>query len=209
MSFFFLILESSEFALDGEALLAFLDVAYDLCVNVERLREGNDLICHLRTYVDFHAVSHVEYLVHFLPVCARTIVNGTEQRRNGEHIVLDDAAVVVDEVEHLGLGTTCAMYHTMNLRTQLVEQALDDRRIGAGGGKDELASVDGRTVNHAIQLILAAIDEIVRHGVVEALRVFLGQILGEDIVAGGGQTIGAHTTVVALLVPVLWMKDQR
>ena len=35
---------------------------------------------------------------------------------------------------------------------------------------------------------------------VVALRIFLGQILGEDIVAGGGQAVAAHAAVVLLLI---------
>ena len=56
-------------------------------------------------------------------------MDGTEQRRHREHIVLDDAAVVADEVEYLGLCTTRAVHHTMNLGAQLVKQFLDHRGI--------------------------------------------------------------------------------
>ena len=139
---FFLVIEFSEFALDGEALLAFLDVAHNLSIDVERFRNLDDLLGNLRTNVDFHAVSHVEYLVHFLPVGTRALVDGTEEWGYGEHVVLDDAAVVADKVQHLGLSATCAMYHTVNLWAQLVKQFLDDGRLGAGGRKNQLTSVD-------------------------------------------------------------------
>ena len=61
----------------------------------------------------------------------------------GEHVVLDDAAVVADEVEYLGLCAAGTMHHAVNLRTQLVEQSLDDRRVGTGGGENQLAGIDG------------------------------------------------------------------
>ena len=65
-----LVFEGAEFALDGEALGAFLDVADDLGVDVERTRKGNDLFCDFRTDIDLHAVPHVEHLVHLAPVGA-------------------------------------------------------------------------------------------------------------------------------------------
>ena len=92
------------------------------------------------------------------------------------------------------------MYHTMNLRTKLIEQLLDDWRIGAGGRENQLTCVDGRTLNGVCKTVLAAIHQFVRYGVVITLGIVFSQILGEDIVAGRGQTIAAHTAVVALLV---------
>ena len=92
------ILKSTKLTLDRQALLTFLDVTDNLGIDVKGLGEGDDLFCHLRTHIDFHTVSHVEHLVHLLPVCTGTLVDGTEQGWNGEHVVLDDLAVVVDEV---------------------------------------------------------------------------------------------------------------
>ena len=64
----FLVFECSEFALDGQAALAFFDVTHNLGIDVEALADGDNLLGNLRTYVDLHAVTHVEYLIHFLPV---------------------------------------------------------------------------------------------------------------------------------------------
>ena len=111
-------------------------------------------------------------------------MDGTEQGRHGEHIVLDDAAVVAHEVQHLGLCATCAMYHAVDFGAQLVKQALDDGSIGAGGGEHQLSGIDRRTVDGISQLILAAIHQVVGYCVVVALGIFLCQILGKDIVAG-------------------------
>ena len=108
-------------------------MSHNLGIDVERLGNGNDLLGHLRTHVDFHAMSHIEHLIHLFPVGARTLMDGTEEWGNREHVVLDDTAVVVNEVEYLGLGTTCAMNHTVNIGTQLVKQLLDDGSIGACG----------------------------------------------------------------------------
>ena len=108
-------------------------VSYYLSIDIERFGNGNDLLGHLRTYVDFHTVTHIEYLVHLAPVCLRAVVDSLEQRGYREHIVLDDAAVVAYEVEYFGLCATRAMYHTMNLETQLVKQSLNDWSVGACG----------------------------------------------------------------------------
>ena len=59
-------------------------------------------------------------------------MDGLEERWYGEQVVLDNLAIVVYKVKYLGLCSTSTMYHTMYLRTQLVEQFLDDRSIGAG-----------------------------------------------------------------------------
>ena len=64
----FLVFECSEFALDGQTALAFLDVTYNLGIDVEALADGDNLLGNLRTNVDLHTVTHVEYLIHLLPV---------------------------------------------------------------------------------------------------------------------------------------------
>ena len=221
-----LIIELAELRADGERARAFLDVANDLCIDVERTADGDDLLGHFGAYVDFHAMAHVEHLIHLAPVGAGTIVDGSEEWGYGEHVVLHHAAVVGYEMEHLRLSASRAMHHTVNLGAKLVEQALDDGSIGAGRRENELAHIGegeglrlGRNKLDGVgggmrdgfrcgirdvvgEAILAAIDEVVGHGVVEALGILLGQILGEDIVAGRGEAIGAHASVVAMLVGV-------
>ena len=110
-----LIGEGAELGLNRETLFAFFNVADNLGINIEGLRDGDDLLRYFRTYIDLHAVPHIEHLVHFLPVGARTLMDGFKQRRNGEHIVFYHTAVIVDEVEYLGLGSTSTMNHSMYL----------------------------------------------------------------------------------------------
>jgi hypothetical protein len=95
---FVLVLEGTKLTLDSEALLAFLDVTHNLGIDVKALRKGDDLLGNLRTNINLHSVTHVEHLIHLFPVGARTFVDGTEEWGHGEHVVLDDLAVVVDEV---------------------------------------------------------------------------------------------------------------
>ena len=64
------VVEGSEFTLDTQRAGTFFDVAYHLGIDVERLAGGYHLIGHLRTNIDFHAVTHVEYLIHLTPVSA-------------------------------------------------------------------------------------------------------------------------------------------
>ena len=118
-------------------------MAYNLCIDVEALADGNNLFGIFGTYVDFESVSHIEHFVHFCPVGAALLCNGLEERWHGEHIVLDDAAIFAHKVQNLGLCTACAVYHTMDFGTQFVEQFLHDGCVCTGGGKHKFAGIDG------------------------------------------------------------------
>ena len=54
-----LIIEFSKFALDSQTLGTFFDVADNLGIDVERLREVDDLLGNLRTNVNLHAGSAI------------------------------------------------------------------------------------------------------------------------------------------------------
>lgn len=84
--------------MDGKALLALFDMAHYLGIDVETLADGDYLLCSFGCDVDFHAVTHVEHLIHLSPVSSRTVMDGFEERGHGKHIVLDHLAVVIDEV---------------------------------------------------------------------------------------------------------------
>ena len=58
------------------------------------------------------------------------------------------------------------------------------------------------------QLVLAAINEFVGHGVVETFGVFFGQIFRKNIVTGRSQTVRAHSAVVTLFVSRLTCRTQ-
>ena len=75
-------------------MVAFFDASDDLCIDVEALADGNDFFCVLGCEVDFQTMSHVEHLVHLGPVSAALFLNGLEQGRDGEEIVLDDSHIV-------------------------------------------------------------------------------------------------------------------
>ena len=65
-----LVIKFSKLALDGQALRAFFDMSDNLCIDIERLADGYHLLGYFRTHVDLHAVTHVEHLIHLLPVGA-------------------------------------------------------------------------------------------------------------------------------------------
>ena len=123
-----------------------------------------------------------------------------EEWRYWEHVVLHNLAVFAYEVQNLGLGTTCAVNHTVNLWAKLIQELLDYWGIGTGRSEYQLAGVDRRTLNLIGQLILAAVNQLVWHCVVVALRIVLCEILGEYIVAGRSKSVATHTAVVLLLV---------
>ena len=92
--------------MDVELLLVTgLYTTYDLCVDAEALANLDDALCLVGREVDLHAVTHVEHLVHLGPVGMALLVDGLEEGRHGEHVVLDDVQVV-DEVQDLCLRTT-------------------------------------------------------------------------------------------------------
>ena len=175
-------------------------MTYDLCIDIEALADGDDLFCNLWAYIDFHAMTHVEYLVHLLPVGARTVVDSLEEWWYWEHVVLHYLAVFAYEVEHLGLCTACAVYHTVDFWAQFVEQFFDDWGVCAGRREHELACIDRSTFHLIGQFVFSAVNQFAWYCVVEAFWVFLCEILSENIVAGRGESVAAHTAVVLLLV---------
>ena len=92
------------------------------------------------------------------------------------------------------------MYHAVNVGAVEVQNFLDHGSIGAGGGEHELSCVHACSLNLVVKAVRAAVDQLVGHGVVEALGIFLCQILGKHVVACARQSVAAHSAVVAVLV---------
>lgn len=93
--------------------------------------------------VHFQAMPHIEHLVHFAPVRIALLLDGLEQRWNGEEIVFDDTAVVSHKVQYLGLCAARAVYHTVDLGTERIEQLLNYRCVGAGGESTSFPASSG------------------------------------------------------------------
>lgn len=171
-----LVIKRSEFRFDCQRLLSFLNMTDNLCINVERLADCYYLFRNLRTNINFHTVSHVEDLVHFLPISSAFIMNHLEERRHREHVVLYDATVVIHEMKHLCLRSTCTVYHTMNLRTELVKHLLYHRCISACRRKHELSGINSKSFYCISEFLCTGINKFVRNFLVIGLRIFLRKI---------------------------------
>ena len=113
-----------------------------------------------------------------------------EEWRYWEHVVLHYLAVLAYEVKNIGLGTTGAVNHTVNLWAKLIQELLDYWGIGAGRREYQLAGVDRRTLNLIGQLILAAVNQLFWHGV-------KAQKLAEDAVEGEKRSDGRFIEEIA------------
>ena len=52
---------------------------------------------------------------HLRPLCAGALLDQLEERRDGEHVVLDDAQSVHQEVADFGLRAAAAVHHTVDI----------------------------------------------------------------------------------------------
>ncbi len=158
--------------------------------------------------VHFQAMSHIEHLVHFAPVRIALLLDGLEQRRNGEKVVFDYAAVVTYEVQHLGLCAARAVYHTVDFGAECIQKLLYYRCVGAGGGKYQLSCIQRTVFDTVCQFQLATVYQLFGYSLVIAFRVFLCQVFGEYIVACAGQSVTAHTAIVFFLISSLSVRCQ-
>ena len=67
-----------------------LHAAYDAGRYAERFADFHHAGGMLLGQIDFHAMAHVEHLVHLLPLRAALLLDECEQRGDGEEIVLND-----------------------------------------------------------------------------------------------------------------------
>ena len=65
---------------------------------LETLADLDNLLCIFGGKVNLQAMTHIEYLVGFCIVGTAFLDDGLEERRNGEHVVLDNPAVVTHEM---------------------------------------------------------------------------------------------------------------
>ena len=193
-------MELPELALDGQAASSLFDMTDNLRVNVETPGYIDHLLGVFRAEVDFQTVSHIEYFVHFRPVCSALLGNSPEKRRDGEHIVFYNLAVLAYEMKNLGLRTACAVYHTVDMGAQFVQKTLYNRGVGPGGRENQFSCIERRAAHAVRKFEFSAVNKFVGDGFVIAFRVFLRQIFGKYIVPCAGQAVAAHASVVFFLV---------
>src|SRR3712207_3999131 len=116
-------------------------MANNLRIDTKLVADGYHLVGILWPHIDFHAMPHVEHLIHFLPVGARTVVDNAEKRRHSEHIIFHYLAILAHKMQHFGLRTTSTMYHSVYLWAKSVEHFLDNRSIGAGRREYQLPRI--------------------------------------------------------------------
>ena len=122
--------------------------------------------------VELHAMAHIKYLVHLGPRCTALLLDQLEEWWDSEHIVLDHV-LAFDEVQHLSLGTTGAVYHTMDLRTKLIKNCFDDRSIGTRRREDQAPRIQWCTSDRFGKSLRATVDQLIGRSSVVALRVAL------------------------------------
>ena len=103
-------------------------------------------------------------------------------------------------MEDLRLRTARAVHHAVDLGAHGVEQGFDDGGVGARGREDEAAGIYFQAFDGVREAEPTGVNEIVRNGGVKTLGVFLGQVVGEDIVARTGESVAAHAAVVGMLI---------
>ena len=82
-----------------------LDASYYLSIYTERVAYINHFAGLFFIEVNLEALSHVEYLVHFLPIRIALLVNCSEQWWYGEHIIFY-YTYVIDEVQYFRLSAS-------------------------------------------------------------------------------------------------------
>ena len=145
-------------------------------------------------------MSHVEHFVHLSPIRSTLLLNRLEEWRDRKHIVFHHSAILTHKVKHFGLSTTCAMHHTMYLRTQLIQQFLHHWSISTGRGEYQFSCTYRSAFHLVLQCIFTAIYEFRRHLMVETLRIFHGKILCKHIMASTRKSIASHATIVFCFV---------
>ena len=73
-------------------------MSYHLSVDVEATAQCYHLLSVLGCHINLHSVSHVKHLIHLAPLSAALLLNESEKRRYGEHIVLHHSTVIIYEV---------------------------------------------------------------------------------------------------------------
>ena len=96
----------------------------------------------------------------------------------------------------------------MDLRSEGIQQFPDYRSICTCRRKHKLAGIKWRALHLVSKLQAAAVHQVLRHCLVIALRILLRKIFREDIMAGRGKSVAAHSSVVFLFICSLSVRCQ-
>src|SRR5690606_18276952 len=111
------------------------------CVDVERPGNSDEFIGARLWKVNFHAVAHVEHLVHFLPIRSTLFLDDFEQWQHIEKVVLDNVESF-NKVEYFRLSAAAAMNHTVYVAAHLLQYLDDNRSVRARRREHKFPDVD-------------------------------------------------------------------
>ena len=148
-------------------------MAYHLGVDVERLGYLDDVRCGVFVGIDLHAMSHVEHLVHLLPVGLALLVYHLEQRWGGEEVVFHHMQVIY-KMQHLRLRAAAAVYHAVDLRPVTVQYLAYHGCISPCRRKHHVTCIHACHLGRLGQLLVSGIDHLGGQCLVIRHRVFLG-----------------------------------
>ncbi len=77
-------------------------------------------------------MAHVEYLVHFAEITARSLLDQLKDHRRFKEVILDDAEISGQVFHAFGLTTTTAVDQSMDSLEMLPDQCFQQRRISSG-----------------------------------------------------------------------------
>ncbi len=163
--------------LNGDVVLAVcalggFGAADDLRRDAEGLALRDDGIGGFGLAEDFHPVAHVVDAEHFLVAGAAGLLDGLEDWRNGQEVVLDVVHPGA-EANALGLAAAGAVHHAVDAVAVFGEQLLDDGRVGAGGAEQGVAYGHVGLGQRVVHLVGAAVKILLVGGEVDGLRVLL------------------------------------
>ena len=105
-----------------------------------------------------------------------------------------------DEVQHFSLRATTAVHHSVYFTSEFVQHLNDYRRVCAGWRKHKLTDIDIQARKAVGHFKVSSVYKVFRNIFVESLGILCRIFMGENIVAGGGQSVASHSTVVMIFI---------
>ena len=195
-------------AINGQHVLRHvLAITNHLGIQIEVAGDLDHIGSNVFLHVQFHAMAHIEHLVHFFPGSAAFGLNQREYRRCREQTVLNHMQVA-DKVHHLGLRTARAMDDAMDAGTVVLQDSLDDRRVRTGRGQQQLPYIHAFHTGRVGQGLASGIHQVVRNRLVVGFRILLGIGMLEHVMTSRSQAIAADTARVLAFVSRLAERRQ-
>ena len=92
------------------------------------------------------------------------------------------------------------MHHTVNMRTQFIQQTFHHWSICASRTQHQFTSINGTAFHFVCQAIMSAINEFFGNSFVKTFGIFLCKILCKNIMSRRSQSIATHSAVVCSFI---------